>query len=151
LQRDERFQELNSALETIRRHIELEVRLVDDLIDLALLEQGRLGLERRPVDVHEAILRTVRLCSEGGPSWERRLKVHLAAQRHHVEGDPTRIQQIVWNLLRNALDHVSADGTVEIRTRDHPAGGKGRGTLIIEVEDDGVGIDEADLERIFSA
>jgi signal transduction histidine kinase/CheY-like chemotaxis protein len=151
LQRNEQYQELSPALERIKSHIELEVRLVNDLIDLALLEQGRLRLERRTVDVHEAILDAARLCSDAAPSGERRLKVRLAARRHHIEGDPTRVRQIIWNLLRNALDHVSANGMVEIRTRDESSGGDGGGTLVVEVEDDGVGIEEADLERIFSA
>jgi signal transduction histidine kinase/CheY-like chemotaxis protein len=151
LLRSESHPELRPALESIRGHIELEVRLIDDLIDLALLEQGRLRLERRLIDVHEAIGVAVEVCHGSGLFQGRRLELDLTARRHFVEGDSTRLQQIVWNLLRNASNHVPPGGTIGVRTSDEPAGADGHGTLVVEVSDDGAGIAEAEMTRIFTA
>jgi signal transduction histidine kinase/ActR/RegA family two-component response regulator len=143
--------ELRPTLETIRGHIELEVRLVDDLIDLALLEQGRLRLERRPVDVHEVIRRAIEVCRGLRPAESLRLELELRARKHWVDGDATRLEQVLWNLLRNAVDHVLDGGRVTVRTRDEPPEDNTAGTLAIEVADDGVGILGSDLARIFEA
>src|SRR5262249_5797314 len=62
---------LRQSLEVIRRHIELETRLIDDLIDLALMEQGRLRLDRSTVDVHEAIHRAVEICRGAAAASDR--------------------------------------------------------------------------------
>src|SRR5262249_31376934 len=142
---------LRPTLESIRRHVELEARLVDDLIDLAVLEQGRLRLDRRLVDAHEAVRRAVEVCRGAATASGQRLELDLTARRRYVEGDVTRLQQLVWNLLRNAVDHTPAGGTVSVRTRDEPADGEGPGTLIVEVADDGAGIAPGDLGRIFDA
>src|SRR5262249_1954365 len=142
---------LRPTLEVIRRHVELESRLIDDLIDVSLLEQGRLRLERRTVDAHEAVRRAAEVCRGSAAASGRRLEMDLAAHRPHVKGDATRIQQIVWNLLRNAIDHAPPGGTVAVRTRDDPAGGDGPGTLVVQVADDGAGIAPDELERIFDA
>jgi two-component system CheB/CheR fusion protein len=151
LLRREDYKELRPTLETIRGHLQLEVRLVEDLIDLALLEQGRLRLDRRHVNVHAVIKRAVEVCRGLSSVGALRLELDLRAQNPCVHGDATRLEQVLWNLLRNAVDHVPSGGKITVRTRDEPAEGATSGTLVVEVADDGAGINPSDLARIFDA
>src|SRR5262249_36018131 len=73
------------------------------------------------------------------------LKLELGAAEHHVCADPARLQQIMWNLVKNAVKFTPSRGTIEVRsqTRDR--------SLVLEVVDSGIGIDASDITRIFEA
>jgi CheY-like chemotaxis protein len=71
--------------------------------------------------------------------------LELDAAASHVRGDATRLRQVVWNLLSNAIDHTPSGGEIRLRSRN-----LADGSLVIEVSDSGEGIDPADLGRIFS-
>jgi CheY-like chemotaxis protein len=76
--------------------------------------------------------------------------VQLNAGRHHIDADPARVQQIIWNLMRNAIKFTPSGGAVMLRTRNAHDNGQENPPLIIEVSDTGVGIPQERLERIFS-
>lgn len=170
LERPDTPEPLRAAMEMIRRNVNLEVRLIDDLLDLARVRGGKLHLKRETVDAHELIYRVVEICRDDLRGAGLRLAVELAAVHHDVDADPIRLQQVLWNLLKNAIKFTPAGGTVVIRTQDGPAPAPARapadpsakpggllddgraslgGMLVISVADTGVGIDAEVLPRIF--
>jgi signal transduction histidine kinase/ActR/RegA family two-component response regulator len=143
--------ERSAELEMIRRNIELEARLIDDLLDISRIERGRLNLELEVVDLHEVVRKTVEICRDELLVAGLRLDLKLAAARPHVKGDHARLMQIAWNLVHNAAKFTPAGGTLTIRTFnaaavDSPAPAD---RLVIEFQDDGQGIESEMLPRIF--
>ena len=135
------------VLEMIRRNVELEARLIDDLLDLTRIIQGKLRLDREVVDAHRLILEALEICRagiDGGRASASRSTSRPT--RHHVEADPARLQQVVWNLIKNAVKFTPDGGS----DRD-PDPRRRRGRLVVEVADTGVGIDPEVLPRIFDA
>jgi PAS domain S-box-containing protein len=142
------------TLEMIRRNIELEARLIDDLLDLTRIGRGRLRLELEVVDIHKLIRRAMEICRDETLVAGLHVLTELKAQHHHVTADHARIMQVVWNLIRNAAKFTPAGGRLTIRTSNSPvtfdhAGEGNTERLAIEFEDTGVGIDPEVLPRIF--
>ena len=138
-------EDCRAAFETVRRGVELEARLIDDLLDVTRIVQGKLSLTREAVDVHDLIRRAAETCRDDARRGGLRLDLELSAVRHHSEGDPARLQQVFWNLLKNAVKFTPEGGRVAIATRDEAD------RLVIEVADTGIGIDPTNLDRIFLA
>jgi signal transduction histidine kinase/ActR/RegA family two-component response regulator len=140
-----------SVLEMIRRNVVLEARLIDDLLDLARIDRGALHLRREVIDAHEMVTHVIEICGTDLTLARIRLTVELAARSHHVDADPIRLQQVLWNLIKNAIKFTPEGGHVAIRSRDSvelsPA--EAAGHLVIEVSDTGIGIEPELLGRIF--
>ena len=128
----------------IRRNVELEARLIDDLLDLTRITRGKLQLNLTAVDVHEALRRAVEICCA---ERARDLVLDLAAPMHQVRGDAARLQQIFWNLLNNATKFTPVGKPITIRTRNPAADS----AIEIEISDTGVGIEPQMLPRLFNA
>jgi PAS domain S-box-containing protein len=142
------------VLEVTRRNVALEARLIDDLLDVTRIAQGKLRLEKTVVDAHGLIRQAVEICRDDAAAAGVRLDVGLEAGAHHVEGDPARVQQILWNLVKNAVKFTPAEGRVAVRSRNEPGDGSGDGgrpRLVVEVSDTGIGVDPEVLPRIFNA
>jgi CheY-like chemotaxis protein len=129
----------------IRRNVELEARLIDDLLDLTRISRGKLRMVRQVLDAHELLHACVRFVSPEIEAKGLKLSLLLDAPKRWVEADPVRLQQVFWNVLRNAVKFTPHNGSVTVRTRAH------NGTLIVEVEDNGIGIPAAELVTIFEA
>ena len=146
------------TLEMIRRNIELEARLIDDLLDLTRIVRGRLRLEYEVVDIHQAIRRSMEICRDETLIAGLHVLTELKAPHHHVSADHARIMQVIWNLIRNAAKFTPSGGRLTIRTSNFTAAsgltdGSALGLvprLAIEFEDTGVGIEPALLTRIFN-
>ncbi len=138
------------ALDMIRRNIELESRLIDDLLDLSRIARGRLRLDLEVVDIHQALRNAVEVCLDETFVAGLEVVTELEAAEHHATGDHARIMQIAWNLVRNAAKFTPAGGRLTIRTSNAPGAGAGT-RLIVEFEDTGIGIDAEVLPRIFDA
>lgn len=138
---------MRSTLETIRRNVQLEARLIDDLLDLARIRNGKLQLQPEPVDAHDLIRRAADICQPDILTRNLTLTLDLRAPRPVLEADPARIQQIFWNLISNAVKYTPPGGTITLRTEEDEK----QGLLRVEVTDSGVGIEPARLERIFDA
>jgi PAS domain S-box-containing protein len=140
-------------LDMIRRNIELEARLIDDLLDLSRIVRGRLRLELEVVDIHQAIRRAVEICNDVTLVSGLEVSTELHAPAHHVMADHARVTQVVWNLIRNASKFTAPGGTLVIRTANPGAssgpGESGPPGLVVEFEDTGIGIEPALLPRIF--
>ena len=135
--------DLRSDVATIRRNVELESRLISDLLDLTRISRGKLQLDREQVDVHLLLRSAVAICQREDSV---RLDLDLAAERHFVFGDATRLQQVFWNLINNAQKFTPPDGLISIRTSDAE-----NDCIRVEVRDTGAGIDPAILPRLFNA
>ena len=145
---------VRSVLEMVQRNVELESRLIDDLLDVSRIARGRMILDLKTVDVHLAIRDCVEICRDETSGAGLDVVLDLAARNHHVKGDPARLMQVVWNLVRNAARFTPAGGTLSIKTSNTPRPSDDQRTdpaqgLIVEFIDTGTGIDTALHERIF--
>jgi PAS domain S-box-containing protein len=138
-------QSVRPVLEMTRRNVELEARLIDDLLDLNRIIQGKLRLNREVVDCHQLVIEALEICRGGIEEAGLHVELELKAARHHVEADAARLQQIIWNLIKNAVKFTPRGGFIAIRTIDQGEG------MIVEVADTGVGIDAEVLHSIFDA
>jgi PAS domain S-box-containing protein len=136
-------QSIRGKLGMIRRNLELERTLIDDLLDVSRIVRGRLELRPTPLDLHAAVRDALEMCA---PELETRaVHVELAARDHGVLADPARIRQAFTNVLRNAARATPAGGSITIRSENRT-----RGRVVVAVTDDGVGIHPADVPRIFT-
>lgn len=135
---------LRDILSMIRRNIELEARLIDDLLDMTRISRGKLSLEMSVVDLHAVVREVEEMCCEEIAARNLRVERELAAREHHVRGDPARLRQVVWNLLKNAVKFTPRGGQVTVCTRN-PAPGR----VVLTVRDTGVGIASDMLDKIF--
>jgi PAS domain S-box-containing protein len=134
-----------SALAVIRRNVRAVVRLIDELLDLTHIAKGTLRLELERVDAHEVMRFVVKNLKSQRESKAVRLDPQWGAQRHHIRADAGKLEQVLSNLIGNALKFTPVGGTVSIVTSNDESDG-----LIIEVSDTGIGISSEALERIFS-
>lgn len=133
----------NRALETIERNAKLQTQLIEDLLDVSRILQGKLNLNICPVSlvmVVEAALETVRLAAEANSI---QLKTIFDPSLGQVMGDPNRLQQVLWNLLSNAVKFTPPGGRVEIRLME--VGNQ----IQIQVSDTGKGINPDFLPYVF--
>jgi PAS domain S-box-containing protein len=146
LETDERLRAVAGELAMIRRNVELESRLIDDLLDLTRIARGKLELHPEVVDLRTLVEHTIEICCQRETAAGRlRVTTDLAAADHRVWGDPSRLTQILWNLLNNAVKFTPAGGGITVRSR---ADGD---RLALEVADTGMGIDPEVLPYIFGA
>ena len=138
--------DLAQGLEMVCRNVELEARLIDDLLDLTRIARGKLQLDLRPADAHELMRHAMDIVRADISARRINVLIGLDAAQHHVVVDAARLQQAFWNLLRNAYKFTGDHGTVSVRS-SNPMPGKIR----IEVTDSGIGIDQDHLETIFNA
>jgi signal transduction histidine kinase len=119
-------------------------RLVDDLLDVARITEGKIDLRKRPVEIGEVIDRAVEAVRPFIDERRHELEVVPAGGgKLYVEADSTRLEQIVTNLLTNAIKYTRKGGILRIETRQ-----EGR-DAVISVSDDGIGIAPRMLPRIF--
>ena len=138
---------LAEDLETVRRNIELEARLIDDLLDLTRITRGKLELRCERVRLHRMIEDATNACLPDLQAKHLNLVRDFASEKATILADSARITQILWNLLKNAIKFTPEGGTITIRSRTKPADG----IATVEVEDTGIGIGPAQLERVFDA
>jgi PAS domain S-box-containing protein len=147
MERDQRLTpDQRESAAMIRRNVELEARLIDDLLDLTRISRGKLELFLVAADVHQKLRHVAGICDSDVRSKQLNLTLNLTARAHHVSADPARLQQVMWNLLKNAVKFTPHGGRITVRT-DNPAPNRIR----IEVSDTGCGIDPAVLPTIFDA
>ncbi len=138
--------ELRDGLKMIARNVELEARLIDDLLDLTRIARGKLRLQLQKTDVHTVLRHALEIVREGDCPPGLDLQVELGATESALEGDPTRLQQVFWNLLRNATKFTQPGGRVVVQTENRKPG-----TISISVSDTGAGIAPEHLRKIFDA
>ena len=135
---------IGKALEVIDRNALLQVRLVDDILDVSRIITGGLKLDVRPVDLIAVITAALDAIRPAADAKEIAIQTDLSASARQVDGDPQRLQQVVWNLLTNAVKFTEAGGRVDIRLSEMTAA-----RVRIVVADTGAGIDPAFLPHAF--
>ena len=133
-----------AALALMRRNLDLETHLIDDLLDLTRVTGGKLQLHRETTDVHLCLRQAIEICQPDIDAKELQLAIELDAPRHFVDGDASRLQQIFWNLIKNAVKFTPVGGRIAIETRSAEAS-----RLTVEFRDTGVGIDPRPLLHLF--
>jgi CheY-like chemotaxis protein len=142
---DERLpEEVRQDVAVARRNVELEVRLIDDLLDLTRIQNGKLEMRPRWVDVHEVVREAVRMVAPDVTAKRQRLGTTFAAGKSNVRADAERLQQVLWNLLRNAVKFTPEGGSVNVVTENTAGGG-----IRVTVSDTGIGIAADVLPRLF--
>ena len=137
---------MHESLQLIRRNVELEARLIDDLLDLTRISKGKVQLSFEIVDAHTLLRNALEICQFEIEQKKLELRSEFAATKVYLQADPARLQQIFWNLIKNAVKFTPHGGKLSIRTTNN-----GDGQFRLEVEDSGCGIDPEVLPRIFHA
>jgi signal transduction histidine kinase/CheY-like chemotaxis protein len=138
--------EVRRALEVIRRNVELEARLIDDLLDVTRISKGKLQLSLETASVHEILQRSYEICREDIAAKDLKIEFRLRAERAYVEGDPARLQQVFWNLIKNSVKFTPEKGRIVIETLNPTPE-----TIEIRTTDTGIGIEADKMDRIFNA
>jgi PAS domain S-box-containing protein len=140
-----RPEEWREHLDMIRRNVETEARLVDDLLDLTRIARGMLQLHFEVSDAHAALRNAVTMFQAEIDAKRLAVTFALHARDYHVWADAGRLQQVFLNLLSNAVKFTPDEGSILVRSSNDG------GRLTIEVSDNGIGIDADVLPRLFSA
>ena len=140
--------DVREQLAMMERNITLEARLIDDLLDLTKISHGKLLFHAQPCDAHPLIDFALETVRDDARAKNICIDRAFAAQHSGLMADPARFQQVVWNLLRNAVKFTPSGGKITVRTSDEEMN-DGERWLRIEVADSGIGIDPARLEQIF--
>ena len=138
--------EVRRALEVIRRNVELEARLIDDLLDVTRISKGKLQLSLEKVSVHEILQRSYEICREDIAGKDLRIEFRLRAEHSYVEGDPARLQQVFWNLIKNSVKFTPVKGRILIETSNPSPD-----VIEIRTTDTGIGIEPEKMQTIFNA
>lgn len=152
---------LRRELETIRRNVEVEARLIDDLLDVTRIARGKLELHRQQADVHSLLEHAVQTYLMGEATTKNlRVSMQVRAGATQLSVDSSRITQVFWNLFQNACKFTPEGGGISISVFNEkgqraPAlqdGDTPNATeLVIEIGDTGIGVDAEVLPRIFDA
>jgi HAMP domain-containing protein/signal transduction histidine kinase/CheY-like chemotaxis protein len=137
---------IHESLQMIRRNVELEARLIDDLLDLTRIDRGKVQLNFEVVDAHTLLQNALEICQ---PEIDRKHLMHslnLGAPRVYLQADPARLQQIFWNLINNAVKFTPSEGRISISTSNDS-----HGQLHVQIADSGLGIEPESLPKIFDA
>ncbi len=140
---------LAEDLETVRRNVELEARLIDDLLDITRITHGKLHLRHEVVSVSRMIEDAINTCLPDLKAKRLTLARELAEPHPMIQADSARVTQILWNLLKNAIKFTPPEGTITVRSRITARNGAQQ--LVVELQDTGIGMDQGEAERVFQA
>ncbi|MDP4289250.1 MAG: ATP-binding protein, partial [Bacteroidota bacterium] len=127
----------------IRRNVEIESRLIDDLLDMTRITKGKLRMTATDVDLHALLPEVIEICRTDIARANLQITTRFALDNSFVRGDKDRLSQVFWNVIHNATKFTPAHGVITIETRAEG------GSAVIEFRDSGRGIEPSELERIF--
>jgi PAS domain S-box-containing protein len=130
---------------TIWRNVQLEARLIDDLLDITRITRGKIELRREAVDAHRLLRNALQIAHNDMLEKQLELVTDLRANNHHVWADPVRIQQVFWNLMTNAVKFTPKAGRITTQSWNE------EGRFAFEITDTGIGIEPEQQDRIFKA
>jgi len=129
---------------TIRKNIEMEARLIDDLLDLTRITRGKIILEKHFLNLRTVLTDAVAQVREEMNQKNLRLELRLNAAQHTIFGDSVRLQQIFWNILRNAIKFTPEQGKVSVKTFASES------RFAVKITDSGIGMTPEELNNAFS-
>jgi signal transduction histidine kinase len=139
-------EELRQPLEVIRRNVELEARLIDDLLDITRIAKGKLQLAFEVTSIHETLQRAYEICFQDIRQKNLEFEFRLNANHDYVNGDPARLQQVFWNLIKNGVKFTPNGGRIVVETSNLDGE-----QIQIRTIDSGIGIEPEKIEKIFNA
>jgi signal transduction histidine kinase len=140
---------LRHCRDVIERQVEHLSRLVDDLLDVSRITRGRLKLEKKPVEVATFVARAIETAEPLFDARGQRLHVSMPEERLIVDGDSTRLSQIVSNILNNAAKYTPDSGHISLQIETASRDGGSAEEVLIRVKDDGTGIPPQMLPEVF--
>ncbi len=139
-------QPVREALEVVRRNVELEARLIDDLLDVTRIAKGKLQLSFETICIHQTLQRAYEICRKEIEAKNLEVKFRLRADHTYVDGDPARLQQVFWNLIKNSVKFTPEKGRITIETLNLRPD-----KIEARVIDTGIGIEQEKIDKIFNA
>jgi len=136
--------DLRNQIRLIHHNIQLEARLIDDLLDVSKIAHGKISLQHEGVDVSDLLSKALEIIREDIVRKGITIRVEANAQHVRAYGDPTRLQQVFWNLLKNAAKFTPTGGSIDIRMFNPDPH-----TLCTEFRDTGIGIAPEFIDKIF--
>ncbi len=127
----------------IQRNVRIEARFIDDLLDVTRIGNGKLEIHREALDLAEVVRSAVGICQSDVEAKQQVLLLSVGAERMETEGDSARLQQAVWNLIKNASKFTPKGGEIRVSAREVSGG------FEIEVADTGIGIAQEEIELVF--
>jgi two-component system CheB/CheR fusion protein len=153
LERDGRLPaDVREDLAMIGRNMTVETRLIDDLLDATRITHGKVHLDRSPVHLSSVLSQAAEICGGELAAKGLRLTLDLPERPCTVMGDAGRLQQVFWNLIKNAIKFTPAGGNIAVRTlvvADKGADGSTDEAVVVEIRDTGMGIEPGLLLRLF--
>ena len=135
---------IQADVEMVRRSVELEARIIDDLLDLTRIAKGMLSLTPETTNVHALLEPLAGMYRSEIHAKELQLRMELKAARPFVYLDGSRLQQVMWNVLRNAAKFTGKGGRIMVATENDDTG-----NIIVRVSDTGIGMDKGTMSRLF--
>ncbi len=142
---EEALPEFREEVMAIWRNVQLEARLIDDLLDVTRIARGKIDIDHEAADVHRLILNAVEIAQKDLLEKQIEFVLDLRAAHHHVWADPMRIQQVFWNLINNAVKFTPTGGRITLRSSNQAR------KFIFEISDTGIGVEPERQARIFDA
>ncbi|MGV3771942.1 MAG: ATP-binding protein, partial [Verrucomicrobiales bacterium] len=133
------------GLEMIRHNIEVETSLVADLLDLTRISRGKFEFRIKPISLHQVLEHAIYVSRPDIESKGQRLSIHLQAEHDDMMGDAERLQQVFWNILKNASKFTPEGGSIQI------VSSMDEEKFVVNFTDNGCGIPNAALPHIFEA
>ena len=131
-----------TGIDAIGKSAKVQAQLIDDLLDVSRITAGKMNIERRSVELRPVIIAAMETVQ--GAAEAKGVELHPElAEDVRVNGDPHRLQQVIWNLLSNAVKFTPAGGRVSIALREEAR------DAVIEVRDTGQGIDPSFMPYLF--
>jgi PAS domain S-box-containing protein len=138
--------DVREEMTMIKRNIELETKLIDDLLDLSRIASGKIELKIENIDLNEAVMHTCTICRPQLLERKQRLELELGNDIGAIPADPARLQQILWNVLKNAVKFTAPEGRIVLSTARLDAE-----RCEVRVRDSGIGIERELVPLIFNA
>jgi CheY-like chemotaxis protein/anti-sigma regulatory factor (Ser/Thr protein kinase) len=131
------------AIEVIRRNSRVQVQMIDDLLDISRITNGKLRLVPEPVDLQTTVLATIDSLRPAAEARRISLQLHLDCPLRHVSGDPDRLQQVTQNLISNAIKFTPQGGCVTVSLKNNES------QIELIIGDTGIGITADFLPHVF--
>ncbi len=131
------------ALEVIARNARSQAQLINDLLDLSGIAAGKMRMENQAVNLNDVVKGALATVMPTAAQQGVRLEGRIPAADHVIQGDNRRLQQVVWNLLSNALKFTPSEGRVEVAVTGNAS------EAVLTVTDTGIGIESKFLPQVF--
>ena len=128
----------------IRRNIELETQLIDDLLDFTRIARDKMQLRFVPIDAHQELSNVIEICRAEATAKRLHVHLNLRAKSCYVTADAAKFQQIIWNLLKNAIKFTPGGGDITISSEN-----SSESVFTLSVHDTGIGMEPEVMQRIF--